>query len=91
MSRTTTQRGLGWQHQQERRQLPPPNGEPCPFCELPLWPDQRLHADHATPRSLGGSGAGLRWAHGWCNESAGGKLRHALAGRIADAWINRWA
>lgn len=81
MAKSTTERGLGWSHQQARRRLPPPEGEPCPFCGLAMWPDMPLDADHALPRAFGGVDAPLRWSHRRCNRRAGGKLGSQLAKR----------
>lgn len=66
--------GLGGEHERRRRWLRPPAGEPCPFCALPMWPGQDLHADHVVPRVLGGEDGPLRWAHAFCNMRAGGRL-----------------
>jgi hypothetical protein len=89
---STTNKGLGWSHQKARAAMPPPHGDPCPFCCQPMWPHQRLHADHPTARVLGG-GDTLRWAHGRCNESAGASLGNLLRRQrpLADTWANRWA
>lgn len=76
--RSTTERGLGYAHQQRRKRLSPPQGDPCPFCRTPLWPGQRLDADHAVPRTLGGKDSPLRWAHASCNRRAGARLGNAL-------------
>lgn len=69
---TTTQRGLGWQHQQQReallRRLVP--GTPCWWCGQGLYPEQGLHADHSIPRSQGGTRAD-RLVHKSCNLERG--------------------
>lgn len=71
--------------------MPGPAGEPCPFCGRPVLPGQRLDADHADPRALGGNG-GLRWAHSVCNRRAGAHLGNLLRGRVSrPKWEDRWA
>lgn len=85
--------GLGYSHRQARQELPPPAGEPCPYCNAPMWPTMKLDADHADPRALGGRGA-LRWTHSTCNRRAGAVLGNRLRGlavREPDRWTDRWA
>ena len=66
--RTTTERGLGWKHQQRVAQLKREliEGSPCWWCGQPLFLSQRLHADHELPRSLGGA-LPTRLLHAECN------------------------
>lgn len=80
--RSTTQRGLGWSHQRERKAAMAvfADGSPCPFCGRPMFRWQRLHWDHSVPRVVGGNGP-RRWAHGKCNEQAGARLGHRRGGR----------
>lgn len=66
------------EHRRRRKRLPPPEGDPCPFCWLPMWPDMALDADHVNPRATGGTDGPLRWAHATCNRREGGRLRQAL-------------
>lgn len=51
---TTTQRGLGWDHQQVREQLLA-NATVCAECGLPPTDDNPLTAGHVIPRAHGGS------------------------------------
>lgn len=77
--RSTTELGLGWEHQKRRASTPVPYGTVCPLgCGRPLLPGQRLQFDHGTPRALGGDGSDSRWAHGKCNEAAGGRLGNRM-------------
>lgn len=73
---TTTERGLGWEHQKQRRRLLTrhTDGTPCEHCRQPMYRAQALQADHETPRSLGGKRAD-RLLHAWCNESRGNGTR----------------
>ena len=92
--RTTTEAGLGNEHQRRRRETPVPWGSLCPLgCGQPLVPGQRLQFDHATPRALGGTGEDSRWVHGRCNEAAGARLGNRLRARRATPRRNgqRWA
>jgi 5-methylcytosine-specific restriction endonuclease McrA len=70
---TTTERGLGWTHQQRREQLLEQHidGMLCGECRQPMWRDlQALDADHSLPRSLGGTQAD-RLLHRSCNRRRG--------------------
>lgn len=97
--RTTTEQGLGADHQRRRRETPVPFGMPCPFfgvdpkCPGLLLPGQRLQFDHATPRAFGGDGTDSRWAHGRCNEAAGARLRNARRRGMSQLrrWTDQWA
>ena len=77
--KTTQEKGLGWQHQQQRRRLlhnlKP--GTPCWWCGKPLyqdktqnWDSRSLAADHTNPRSKAGTHNNLpdRLLHATCNE-----------------------
>lgn len=70
--------------------MPDPHGEACPYCGRPVWPGQRLDADHAVPRVLGDAPGPLRWAHARCNRSAGARLGNALRGGFRERWIDQW-
>jgi hypothetical protein len=81
--RTNKQRGLGWNHTQNRERLLRRHreGRPCWWCRLPMWsdatrnPDGRpLHADHTRARSRGGTVAD-RLLHASCNEARGDGTR----------------
>ena len=82
---TTTERGLGWQHQKQRARLLRAlvDGTPCAHCGQPMYHTQALQADHTVPRSLGGKVAD-RLLHAWCNMSRGNGTRTPSADR--DDW-----
>lgn len=86
MPRTTTQQGLGKDHQRRRALMAPPAGDPCPYCTKPMWPDQPLDADHVVARTLGGVDGPLRWAHASCNRRAGGQMGHDERGIRSRVW-----
>lgn len=75
--RTTTQKGLGWQHQKERERLLKlhADGTECWWCSRPMYRDpaqnidgRPLEADHSLARSNGGTKAD-RLLHSECNRS----------------------
>lgn len=82
---TTTQRGLGWEHQKQRKRLLAKHrdGDLCGHCGEPMFKSQPLQADHTIPRSLGGAKAD-RLLHSWCNESRGNGTR--VPATATDAW-----
>ena len=83
---TTTERGLGWDHQKERaRLLPFAYHTACPMCGATMWPDQQLDLDHRLPRVFGGSTAegGGQIVHASCNRAEGARIRAALRHRWA--------
>lgn len=86
MPRTTTEQGLGHAHQQRRAAMPAPNGDPCPYCTEPMWPDDDLDADHVIPRAKGGAAGPLRWSHARCNRRAGGFAAREQHGIRSRAW-----
>ncbi len=77
----TTQRGLGYHHQQTRKRLLAAHieGTVCPFhgsdpkCPGPMYLAQGLDADHSLARVNGGRVAD-RLAHSACNRRAGQRL-----------------
>lgn len=78
-ARTTTERGLGWDHQQQRRRLllSHIDGTPCWWCGRPMyreptrnWDHRALHADHSTSRANGGRKAD-RLMCDTCNKQRG--------------------
>lgn len=84
---TTTERGLGWAHQQERRRLLPlAYHRPCPLCGETMWPEDRLDLNHVTPRCFGGSTSdgGGEIVHASCNRAEGPRIREEL--RRATGW-----
>ena len=71
---STTERGYGWQHQQERAKwqlIIGRTGWPCSRCDERIQPGDTWHLDHADDREtyLGPS-------HARCNTSAAGKASH---------------
>lgn len=56
---STTARGLGWSHQQQRERLLRRlvDGEPCWWCGEPMFKTQELDADHSHSRAMGGTRA----------------------------------
>ncbi|NKS97484.1 hypothetical protein [Prescottella equi] len=76
MTRTTTERGLGWAHQKERTHLLRihVDGTPCWWCGKPMhreaelnWDRRVLAADHSHARAQGGTQAD-RLLHSICNK-----------------------
>ncbi|GAC70739.1 hypothetical protein [Gordonia soli] len=88
--KTTTQRGLGYRHQQQVKSLKSRHidGTPCWWCGKPMLLAQGLHGDHTIPRKRGGTIAD-RLLHSWCNEERGDgsrdHLRPALQLQPTDA------
>lgn len=89
--KTTTERGLGWEHQRKREALLAVHrdGAPCWWCARPMYRDkarnfdgQALAADHIQARANGGTAAG-RLLHGSCNSSRGDGSRDALRPALA--------
>jgi hypothetical protein len=86
----TTQRGLGYTHQQDKRRLLAElvDGTPCPLPEWcggePMVHPKRcpngpcfwctLERDHTVPRALGGVDSAGRLSHASCNRRAGSQL-----------------
>lgn len=92
MRLTTTQRGLGYDHQRERkRQLAQlRDGEPCPRCGRPMFRGQFLDLDDFPGRMFGGPQTKLL-AHRSCNRRAGAYMREAAKRwRMREA-AKRWA
>ena len=84
--RTTTQRGLGADHQRQRAALLPLFvGTPCPCRGCPrhrgpcgtVLTARNMDFDHATPRVLGGARA-TRFLCRRCNRSRGAALGNRL-------------
>jgi hypothetical protein len=75
---TTTQRGLGYDHQLDRkRQLAAlRDGDPCPRCGGPMFRGQYLDLDDFPGRIFGGPQVKLL-AHRYCNRRAGSRQREA--------------
>lgn len=66
----TTQRGLGWKHQQRAKQEISQDMT-CWRCGQPATESDPITADHSIPRSQGGVDSPLRPAHRSCNSRAG--------------------
>ena len=68
--RSTTARGLGWEHQKQRERLLAAHrdGTPCWWCGEPMYRSQPLDADHEEARAHGGTRAS-RLLHSRCNRS----------------------
>ena len=90
--RTTTQKGLGWKHQQERARLLQQHrdGERCWWCGKPMYRDadrnddgEALAADHALARAHGGKRA-ERLLHGICNKQRGDGSRDHLRPALVE-------
>ncbi|QMU22515.1 hypothetical protein [Gordonia rubripertincta] len=95
---TTTERGLGWQHQKQVRSLKAQHvdGSPCWWCAQPMflapesnWDKAVLAGDHSISRANGGQIAD-RLLHSTCNKERGDgardHLRPAVTGRpIGDS------
>ena len=81
---STTQRGLGAQHQRIRaRLLPLAIGTWCPLrlpgCDGLMVDPKRMDLDHSTPRVLGGvHGDRITCRH--CNRSSGATLGNRMRG-----------
>ncbi|WP_336793000.1 hypothetical protein [Gordonia malaquae] len=83
---TTTEKGLGWTHQQQTAALKADHtdGEPCWWCGQPMfldparnWDRKSLSGDHSVPRAAGGSVTD-RLLHGTCNSERGDGSRDHL-------------
>lgn len=71
---STTDRGLGADHQRRRRELlPAAIGTHCPLCEDIMLPDDELALHHTVPRSRDRSSAGDAIAHAECNMIVGNR------------------
>jgi 5-methylcytosine-specific restriction endonuclease McrA len=71
---STTQRGLGAEHQRLAKQVLSEE-KACWLCGEPAHPDDRLEVDHVVPRTKGGATvrSNLRAAHASCNRGRGGR------------------
>jgi hypothetical protein len=90
---TTTQRGVGWPHQADKRRLLAlhKDGDPCWRCGQPMYKWQALDRDHIVDRADGGAEGPAVLAHAKCNRSAGGKARHRARGQVrAWAQARQW-
>lgn len=71
-TKSTTERGLGHRHQQQRARLIKSHvdGTPCDWCGEPMYRSQELEADHSVSRAQGGRLAD-RLLHALCNRQRG--------------------
>jgi 5-methylcytosine-specific restriction endonuclease McrA len=78
---STTQRGLGAEHQRLAKQVLSEE-KACWLCGHLARPNDPLEVDHVVPRSKGGATvrSNLRAAHASCNRSRGGGGRGRLEG-----------
>ena len=78
---STTQRGLGAEHQRLAKQVLAEE-KTCWICGESARPDDPLEVDHVVPRAEGGATvrSNLRAAHASCNRSRGGRGRGRLEG-----------
>lgn len=91
--RTTTERGLGYDHQKTRDRLlrQHVDGAPCWWCGQPMYLTEALAADHSLARAHGGTQAD-RLLHERCNKSRGDGSRDHLRPALASAprtWTSR--
>lgn len=82
--KSTTQRGLGHDHQKQRERLLArlKDGDPCAWCGQPMTREMELDADHELARSKGGKRAG-RLLHASCNRSRGAGDRDPETGTVS--------
>ncbi|MDV7194620.1 hypothetical protein [Mycolicibacterium fortuitum] len=97
----TTDRGLGWKHQQTAESLlrRHEDGTLCWWCALPMfkapllarnWDSKQLAADHSRARALGGQRAD-RLLHGNCNsQRRDGRLDHVRPA-VLNVHPTEWA
>lgn len=88
----TTKVGLGWSHQQARKRALAAmrDGDPCPFCQLPMFRAQRLDYDHYPGRRYGGPQV-MRLSHSRCNRRAGAIAGNRMRARKPRATTyTRW-
>jgi hypothetical protein len=81
---TTTEAGLGWEHQQARKlalAMLRDGIDCCPRCGRPMFRRQTLHLDDFPSRAIArrfGITPVKRLSHAKCNMSAGGRLGRAM-------------
>lgn len=98
---STTDRGLGWKHQQQaesllRRHV---DGTLCWWCGLPMfkapllernWDRKQLAADHSQARAFGGQRAD-RLLHGICNSQRQVGRHDAHRPAVLDVHPSEWS
>ncbi|MGW6699628.1 hypothetical protein [Nocardia sp. NPDC055049] len=85
--RTTTQKGLGWAHQQRRKALLDVlrDGETCWWCGEPMYRVQALAADHSKARAHHDHTEADRLLHDVCNKERGDGSRDHLRPALTRA------
>lgn len=80
--RTTTERGLGWAHQQQRERLlrAHRDGTPCWWCGEPMYRDRTRNPDHDPSSSDPASGS-LAADHSRARADGGDRADRLLHGR----------
>jgi len=83
---TTTERGLGWEHQKQRRRLLRlhVDGTLCDWCGEPMYKWQDLNADHTIERVRGGRVAD-RLLHASCDAARGNQTMRDLKADAAGS------
>lgn len=84
---TTAERGLGSDHQADKRRLLAlhRDGDPCWRCGQPMYKSQPLDRDHVVDRALGGTLGPAVLAHAACNRGAGATLGNQMQPRTITA------
>jgi len=84
---TTAQRGLGTEHQRDKKRLQAQlrDGQPCWRCGLPMYRWQELDRDHITDRARGGAQGPAVLAHASCNRKAGAQAGNQRQARLVIA------
>ncbi len=83
-AQTTTERGLGREHQRVREKLLAVHidGTPCPRCGRPMHLSQKLDAGHSVDRAVAGPHTPAdRLEHRSCNRAAGQRITTAILRR----------
>lgn len=82
--KSTTERGLGYDHQKQRERLLARlvDGTPCEWCGQPMTREMELDADHRLARSRGGRRAD-RLLHASCNRARGAGDRDPDTGQVS--------
>lgn len=95
---STTDRGLGWRHQQAANKLQRQHadGTPCWWCNFPMylaasqnWDGLTLAADHSQPRVFGGKKAD-RLLHGKCNSQRRDGRRDNVRPAVLGCHPSQW-
>lgn len=98
---TTSERGLGSEHQKARAVLLPlAYGRQCPLCGRQMTKSTPLHLDHKKSRALGGTGemTNLQMVHARCNlrkaglqfGRLGASARRPRVRQLTPVFQSRW-